>query len=175
MDKIAIIGSLNLNHKAFIAYIYDLSSKDFDYSIGEKWTAGQQMQHIVLSLSSLSKVFQMPKEMLEAKFGRLERPSKSYDEIVAIYLSFLSQGYKAPPHYLPAVISYKSKSELISNLSQVVEDLCIKINSFNEEELDSFCIHHPSLGKVSLREMLYHAIYHVAHHQELTKKNLNEI
>lgn len=47
-----------------------------------------------------------------------------------------------------------------------------KVDIFEEEDLETLLIPHPMLGKITLKEMLYNAAYHVQHHQNQTIKNL---
>lgn len=52
--------------------------------------------------------------------------------------------------------------------------LCASLDSFTEKELDQYVLPHPLLGKLTLREMMFFTIYHVQHHEVLTKKNLEQ-
>ena len=57
-------------------------------------------------------------------------------------------------------------------MSILIDKLISEIDVFTENELDTLSIPHPLLGSISLREMLYNAIYHVEHHQKIIKTNL---
>ena len=42
-----------------------------------------------------------------------------------------------------------------------------------EEELDTYLIPHPLIGKMTLRELLFFTVYHIGHHLK-TIKNINK-
>ncbi len=52
-----------------------------------------------------------------------------------------------------------------------MQTLCSKLEKFDEIERDTYILPHPLLGKLTIREMLYFTIYHVAHHKELVMKS----
>jgi len=54
MDKREIQQHLRNNHFRFIKQITDLPDSDFLYSNNGKWTAGQQLDHIVKSVRKVS-------------------------------------------------------------------------------------------------------------------------
>ena len=91
------------------------------------------------------------------------------------YKEKLKEGGKAPERYVPPAVSPDQRGLLSETLIKLTNKLYSKINSFTEQELDSLRIPHPLLGKLTLREMLYNAIYHVEHHQEQAKRNIKEL
>ena len=46
MDKQTIMNQLNENHDSFISYLETLTVEEFLNSKNDKWTAGQQLEHI---------------------------------------------------------------------------------------------------------------------------------
>ena len=172
MNKKEIINQLNINYNEFIDYINELSQDDFDYRFEGKWSAGNQLEHIVMCIAPLVQIFGMPKSLIEQNFGKIERPNKSYQELLEEYLQKLSEGCKAPTQYVPKNEKSTQRDQLIESLKSLVGNLNSKIDKFEDVELESLIIPHPLLGKVSLKEMLYNAIYHVKHHQNQAIKNL---
>jgi hypothetical protein len=67
---------------------------------------------------------------------------------------------------LPETVSPEQRAALCITLAALVQELCLRLGNFTEEDLDSYCLPHPLLGNLTMREMLYNAIYHVQHHQE---------
>lgn len=175
MNKTELKESLEKRYSTFANYINGLSKDEFLFAYQSKWTAGQQLKHIVLCVNPLVKVFGMPNTMIEQNFGTTVAPGRTYDQLLADYLEKLDQSGKAPNPYLPEIVSENEKSELLNRLPKLMEKLNTEIDIFTEEELDILCIPHPLLGNISLREMLYNAIYHVEHHQKLTENNLEEM
>ncbi|WP_264520685.1 DinB family protein [Flavobacterium sp. N1994] len=172
MEKEAIISKINSNHNSFIDYISHLTEEEFEYCYADKWTAGQQLEHIYLSVKPLNQALVLPKFLLKFLFGKANRPSKTYEELVKRYQDKLQAGGRATSRFVPKVIPISQKMELIENLNLMIPKLTSKITRFTETDLDVIILPHPLLGKITLREMLYFTAYHVEHHQELTKRNL---
>lgn len=172
MDKQKIIELLKENYKSFTNYLNDLKETDFNYRFEDKWTAGQQLDHIILCVNPLILVFSMDKSMIEQNFGTSNKRHRNYDTLQSDYLVRIKKGGKAPGQYLPVKISFTQKDILCEKLLNMITVLCSKINDFKEEDLDALCIPHPLLGLLTMREMLYNVIYHVEHHQRQAKRNL---
>jgi len=69
MDKAAIIGELNNKYTAFSDYVARMPEHDFMFSLnGEKWTAGQQAEHLCKSVEPLNKGLSAPEFALKAMF-----------------------------------------------------------------------------------------------------------
>ncbi len=174
MTKQQINNELSERHKAFTSYIQMLNENDFTFSKGNKWTAGQQLDHIFRSVSPLVQVFMLPKFVPGLLFGKANRSSKSYDELVSRYKEKLAKGGIATGAFVPPSISYDKKEKLCKQVNSKVEKLCKQVNSFSEQQLDEYILPHPLLGKLTVREMLYFTMHHVDQHLEITKKNLEK-
>jgi hypothetical protein len=48
MNKQTIINLITENYDSFINYVNSLTAEEFTFAFQQKWTAGQQMQHLVL-------------------------------------------------------------------------------------------------------------------------------
>ena len=177
MDKQAIIEQLVKRHDAFIQKIASLSDEDFLRNPAEKWNAGQQLDHIIKSVARTDMAFGLPLFVLEGKFGFAERPSKSYQDLVNWYLQVLEEnkGYVLPEAFAPEEIAEGHKQKNLERLHKLVEKLCYRIENFSEEELNTYMIPHPVMGKLTLLEMLYFTIYHVQHHDRQILTNLELI
>ena len=175
MNKQTIIDALTVNYHSFIDYINGLTVEECSFNYQGKWTAGQQLNHIVLCIKPLVQVFSMDKPAIAQTFGVADRPGITYDALLTNYKEKIKEGGKAPERFVPATVSPNQRELLSETLKKLTIELCSKIDSFTEQELDSLCIPHPLLGKLTLREMLYNAIYHVEHHQEQAKRNLIEL
>jgi len=100
-------------------------------------------------------------------FGKTNRPSKTYDEVVTKYKTKLAAGGKASGPFIPPTIKFEKKDELIKKYDQQKQKLISKIEKQSETDLDKYILPHPLLGKVTLREMLYFTIHHNEHHLNL--------
>lgn len=158
MNKQAITTSLNQHYKAFTEYINGLPEGDYTKSYQQKWTAGQQLEHIVICVKPLVQVFSMAPAAIAANFGTTDRAGRSYATLLHDYQEKLNAGGKAPARFLPDASNAPPKNALIKELESLVSTLCSRIENFTEEELDTLCLPHPLLGNISIREMLYNAI-----------------
>ena len=172
MDKSEITNKLQTNHHSFIEYMVQLPDEDFLNDRNNKWTAGQQLEHIYISVKAVRQALSLPKFLAKIIWGFSNRPGKNYKDLVQKYLSKLENGGKSSRRYIPKIVRVEEKIKLKSALSKEVNLLCSKVDRFSEEELDMYILPHPLLGKLTNREMLYFTIYHVQHHEELIRKNL---
>ena len=172
MNKNEIEIGLRQKHLLFIKYIDSLNENDFVETANQKWSAGQQMDHIYRAIKPLVQALQLPHFILKLLFGKANRNSKTYEELVNKYLLKLETGGRATGRFVPKEIQFHQKKILIQQLQKTVEKLIGHVNKLSETELDHFIMPHPLLGKITLREMMYFTIYHVAHHEEITKRNL---
>lgn len=172
MDIESITRKLQESHSIFISYLSGLTKEEFLSSKNEKWTAGQQLQHIYLSVKPVRQIMALPLFIPELIWGQANRPSKSYEDLVKKYLLKLGGGVRARGRFAPKSVSIEKGERLKIDLKNEVNRLVARLDKLSEEELDKFIIPHPLLGKLTMREMLYFTIHHVEHHQQLTKRNL---
>ncbi|MEO7529762.1 MAG: DinB family protein [Sediminibacterium sp.] len=174
MNTPELAALLKKNHTLFINQIEALSDEDLCFAPDGKWSAVQQLDHIVRSISPVNMAMGLPKFILKWKFGVANRPSKTFEALVEKYKIKLSEGGRASGRFIPPPITAKRKSILIRRVNQLVKNLVHKTENHSEEGLDKFILPHPLLGKLTLREMLYFTAYHVEHHSELVKKGLHK-
>lgn len=175
MVQAEIFSELQVKHTSFIDYVNSLDETSFNFSHNEKWTAGQQLAHIDLSLKPLAKVLFFPKFILKRKFGRANRESKSYQALKEKYVMKLQGGGTANTAFRPEAIKVDQRKKIIEDIERSLERIYRRAGRYSEADLDFYILPHPLLGKLTIREMLYFTIYHVQHHEEITKRNLTEI
>jgi hypothetical protein len=163
---------LKESHVHFIGTVNRVADADFTKSVNQKWTAGQQLDHIIKSITPVNMAFALPAFALKISFGKANRPSRTYDQLVEKYQGKLSAGGRAPGRFVPAFISVSQRAPLISKLEKLVGSLSARIEGFTEEQLDLLILPHPLLGKLTLREMIYFTIYHAGHHEKQVIDNL---
>jgi hypothetical protein len=151
MNKDEIIKNLLENYQAFANCINELSDADFEFSANEKWTAGQQLDHLCRSVNPLLQAFMMPKVVLGTMFGKADKQSMSYDVLVAKYQGLLANGGKASGKFIPETIGVNQKEMLRNNLLKAIESLTKKVAKFSENDLDKYLLPHPLIGKLTLR------------------------
>lgn len=173
MKREEVIGKLQENHQAFIEYINALTEEEFLVSQQSKWNAGQQLNHIYLSVRPVNLALLLPKFILRLLFGK-PRKKRNYEELVKAYQNVLKNGGKAGTPYIPKSVGIHQKQKLINDLTKLIASLTEKINQLSEEDLDNHALPHPLISKTSIREMLYFTIYHVKHHHEQLVENLKK-
>ena len=100
MNKQDLIFNLQDSHREFIDYLSGLDDRAFMHSFqNEKWTAGQQADHIYRSLMPVHLILKFPKWTIKQLLGSANRPSKSYDELVAKYYYKLENITGTPPKF----------------------------------------------------------------------------
>ncbi|WP_394750811.1 DinB family protein [Spongiimicrobium salis] len=171
MTKKDLQIQLHQCHKQFAGYLNALSPEEFSRVAHGKWTAGQQLDHIVKSVVPLAQVLPN-KGFIQEKFGALERPGLNFEALVKTYKKALEGGGKATGKFVPEAITITQRDERNTTLLEAINTIVHVLQQYSEAELDALTIPHPLLGKLSIREMLYFSIYHVGHHQEHLQKNL---
>lgn len=166
MKKEEIIRLIDQHHKDFIDFIKKLRPEDLEYHTNDKWSAKQQLQHIILCVSPLIRVFGMDEKLIEQTFGSVSRPNQSYDELKEEYIDKLQRGGKAPKIYVPVNNTENQLEMLMQSLTALVRTLCVQIENFSESQLESLVVPHPILKNITLKEMLFNMIYHVQHHHK---------
>ncbi len=165
MTKPELKQALIFHHLNFLNLIEAIPDKDVHATIQGKWSASQQLEHILKSVAPVRVAFFLPAYLLKMFFGTSNRPTRSYEELVVKYQAKLSAGGKAPSWFVPSGQS-KEINRLAARLRNSIQSLVGRIDPFSEKELDQLLMPHPLLGKLTLREMLYFTIYHVQHHQK---------
>lgn len=172
MNRTQLAELLEQKHSVFINELRHLSDTDFTSSLSGKWSAGQQLEHIVRSAGPVNLVFSFPKFLVTLIFGKANRPSRTYEGLVEKYQSKLALGGKAPSQFIPKPVSVNQRDPLIKKLEHIVQSLTKRAEKYTEDQLDKLLIPHPLLGKLTFREMLYFTAYHVEHHHKQVVANL---
>ncbi|MBK9150019.1 MAG: DinB family protein [Saprospiraceae bacterium] len=173
MNPDEIINLLNSNYYNLNQFFDHKPADFFTFRPSvDKWTAGQHVVHLVQSEEALLKALAMPMFLLKWKFGKSNRPSRTFEEVVHRYNEKLrSAGNVVSPFSknMPEVNSQNLKSWL-DKLKSLNDKLNQKTKALHEKELDTVILPHPLMGKLILREMLMWNAYHTAHHLHILKE-----
>ncbi len=121
MNKESIKKELSDKHNSFIDYINSLSDNDFIYkSNTTKWSAGQQLQHIYLSVRPINIALLIPKFILNFLFGKPHQ-NRTYEELVVTYQKSLFNGGKAGSQFIPKKASIGKRKILIDDLTGLIK------------------------------------------------------
>ncbi|CAN5267716.1 hypothetical protein BH11BAC6_BH11BAC6_08470 [soil metagenome] len=112
MNKQEIISKLQQNHKAFTSLIMSLNEHDFLFTVNDKWSSGQQTEHIYRSIKPVKLAFTLPQFLLKMKFGKSNRPSRSYEDLFLKYKHKLAAGGRASARFIPAAVELDQKEKL---------------------------------------------------------------
>lgn len=172
MDKQQITERLRSGHSEFADFVATLTKEQFEFRNADKWTAGEQLEHIIRSAAPLATALELPRFIPQLIFGASSGSSRSYEEIVSIYRDALAAGGKASGRFLPEPIPFEKRSQLFETLDRTLDSLLKAVAKFDEPQLDSIRLPHPLIGKLTVREMMYFTIYHVGHHLNAVRANL---
>lgn len=172
MNKQDIAAKLVDNHQKFADFVAALDERDFLSTPAGKWTAGQQLEHIVRGVSPVRTALRLPRFVPRILFGKADHDTVDYEKLVENYRSKLAAGGKASGSFIPPEIGFDKREHLRGKLMKTVGALVKEIKGFSEAQLDELVLPHPILGKLTMREMLYFTIYHAEHHHQATLRNL---
>lgn len=176
MTKKEIISALKRSYQDFGVFLTSLSPDEYEYAPEGKWSAGQQAIHLIKSTRPVAKGLGFPKFLIKYKFGKANRESRTFEQLVERYKQKLvANTGPAPRAYVPQRTTHSEIQKLLKTQEQVIEKLVKQLNKWTEEQLDEFIFPHPLLGKVTIREMLYFTIYHPDHHHNIIKLYLKGV
>ena len=164
--KDEIVSSLKVGIEEVHAAFDELSIQQSFKKDGERWSAAENLQHLILSVVPLAKGLEMPKLPLRMMFGKTTSGSRSFKDIIDVYNNLLEKGGVATDRYVPDEIdaTEESKANLMKNWQRAGNRLLSAIEAWPEDEMDVYRLPHPLIGKMTVREMLFFTIYHNAFH-----------
>ena len=156
----------------FSELVSSLSPEVFVQNTGGKWSAGQDLHHLVKTLGVIFTGFRLPMWLARLVFSRADRPSKTYAEFGERYRIKMKVAHKAPSFVLPKPVSAEKREKLLRDLATVTDGFCARLSVLHESDLDKIAAPHPLFGKVTLREMVMSAWLHTDHHTNMLKRKL---
>lgn len=163
MQQPEIQQLLDKSFNDFSEFIGGLSDHRFIVSPEGKWSAGQQLDHLIRSAKPVNKALGMPRFFLRW-FGKPAAKSRSFEEIRDSYRHLLKNGAVSTRPYVPPVTEAEQRQSLLRQFDQQKTKMIGLVGQWSEPELDSYQLPHPLLGKLTTREVLYFTIYHNYHH-----------
>jgi DinB superfamily len=147
-------------------YCVSLGEEDFFHQPSGKWSPAQQVKHLIVSANMSRLAFSLPKFIVRMIAGKPNRPSRTYDELVAKYTWRLSQGGRASGRFVPKPIpATVGKEKLLKQLTKAMDRFTTAVSKHDKEPvLDQYLVPHPLLGKITLRELGFFTIHHTYHH-----------
>lgn len=176
MTKDEILPKLKVAGTAFASFCSGISDEQFFRQPAEKWSVAQNIKHLITSANMTRLAYRLPKFMVRLYSGKPNRPSRSYEELVAKYQFKLQQGGRASGKFnTKPVPAAQGKENILHNFNTAMSKLAAAIDRhWTDEELDQYLAPHPLLGKLTLRELAYFTIYHTEHHLAIIIHRLKE-
>lgn len=171
-----IIQQLGEAGRLFAVECSSMSDEIFFRQPAEKWSIVQNLTHLVTSANMTRLAYRLPKWVVRAYTGKPNRPSLTYDELVARYKLKLQQGGKASGRFVAQPVSKKeARQHFINSFSRAMEKLSRSMqNNWEDDQLDNYLAPHPLLGKLTLRELGYFTVYHTYHHLAIIRERAAE-
>ncbi len=153
---------------AFTGFCSPLPDEQFFFQPPGKWSAAQQVRHLITSARNTRLAYLLPKFIVRLYTGKPNRPSRTYDELVAKYRDKLEKGGKASGAFIPPPVPAEyGKQKLLEEFTRSMKKLSGSLEKkWKDAQLDLYLAPHPLLGKITLRELGYFTIHHTEHHRE---------
>ena len=168
MNKQEIQAKLLLQKERILEILKNSDEATFHQPKGEKWSQAAHIEHLINSIKPLNLLFSLPKILMTWKWGKPNRSSRTYDELVKRYLEKLAaRPFQGNNPFGPKKDKNYTKDHLINLFSSNYEKLERKIEKkWTDKQLEKYLIPHPLLGKLTVREMLMFTVYHTQHHEK---------
>jgi len=173
MHKEDIILALEEKHQILLNWLINQEKDKWELGPKDKWTTGQQALHLLQSIAALNNAMSYPKFILKYKFGKANREVRDFETVVKRYherLKEVSGGTFGPSRNMK-IPKLKDKSYLLDRLQTENKKLQYKTKKWTDEQLDSYILPHPLMGKMPVRELIMWTTYHIEHHTKSLMKD----
>jgi len=166
-DKKFIIDLLNTHSNALVRFVDHQTQESFAKTMNGKWSVGQNLDHLIRSMSPVNQALLLPSFVLSLAYGKPNRSPRSYHVLVERYHQKLSAGGTAPGPFIPPIVTRQEKERIVADFKNQKDKMIKRLKSWSEKQLDQYLLPHPLLGKITVREMLFFSAYHIQHHTKL--------
>ena len=167
-----IIASLESVHRQATAIWLRFPPRNFysGPSVGG-WSPAQNIEHLIKSAGPVALALRLPRITLRLLFGTARAKSRSFAQVRQAYRTVLNEGAQAGrfgprDDHTPDNFTVE-RQRLLAKWEKVLPRLSGAIRGWDEASLDRYRLPHPLLGKLTVREMLYFTLFHLAHHAEI--------
>ena len=171
MKKNEIIDILEKKHQELFDLVLKKPNDYWMYAPDGKWTVGQHVLHLAQSLELLNKALSYPKFILKYKFGKANRPTRSYDEVAKRYKDKLAANQERAKEFNIKLRrpTLNEKTAIIARVKIQNKKLQAITNKWKDKQLDTVLIPHPLMGRMISREIIMWTAYHTEHHTAILK------
>ncbi len=154
------------------AFVQNLPEAACNARPSEKWSIGEEAEHLITASMGSSALFSSPDERLIPS----DHASRDDDALMAEYQEKLplagsigrAIGSKAPTDFAP--------NDLQNRFLTAAQLLNASLENWDEQKSDAWMVwKHPLLGKMTGREMAAFTVHHTQHHLNSMKKKLENI
>jgi hypothetical protein len=158
-------------YQAFLALADSLTDNQFFAPLdSNRWSVAENLQHLYLSTRPVARLLAGPHEVLQ-QFGKPTHLPRSFEELSADYKQILEQAnVKAPTSFSPRSEDVTDREIVTKQFEGAHQGVVEALATWTEEELDAYCIPHPALGLLTVREMVYFTALHSDHHLTLVRE-----
>lgn len=176
LDRFQIVHNTEATFKELTSYCSNVEETIFFKRIDNKWSIAENIKHLTISTKMTNLALRVPKFVLRLLYGKPNRPSRSYEELVSKYNSKLEAGAVSTGKYVPKEKDInKSKDEMLNDWNALSTKYLSLIKYYWEEDkLDRYIVPHPLLGKITIRELTYFTIHHTKHHLKTIRQRNRE-
>ena len=129
------------------------------------WSVAENFSHMARVSRSMSLIFRMPGKLVSPFLGRAkDRPP--LEKIKEDYLAGLRKGFSSGP-FAPAreeSADDARKMAILDEWRYSYQKLEKSLQSYTDEQMRQNQFYHPMLGRITLMETAYIALYHSIHH-----------
>jgi len=171
-DLPSIIDALASVEREVGDFFGSLEADEFVLRVGDAWSAAQHLDHLNIATSAAARAYTVSPWLLQLRFGRALRPSRSYDALTEEYRARIARGGRASGRFVPQRDDASTsdpivrRTVLLSRWYRVNQRLQSGIRGWKEVSLDRARVPHPLLGRITARELAYR------HHIMAAKRRL---
>ena len=173
MHKDQIADLICKNNDELISWLENHDNEKWQSGPEGKWKTGEQALHLLQSVKPLNTALSLPRFIVRSRFGKTNRPIRSYEEVVQRYKERLAENpgviYGPSKKMKPPKLS--DKYYIINRLQMEHKKLEYKTRKISDKNLNELVLPHPLMGKLPVREMLMWSAYHIKHHTDQLKQN----
>lgn len=166
--KAEILSALQDSSQRMQVWFSAIPASEYFVRSGEVWSASDNVDHVIKAIEPIILAMKLPRLALQARFGKVQHVSRSYDEICRVYQAEIAKGAKASGRFLPDETNVRADSQLketqLQRASKVVTNLIAACEKWDEDALDQCQLPHPLIGNLTMREMLFFTIHHNLRH-----------
>jgi len=156
LNKDQLIHELEKSFQGIIDWVNSQPESQFNEELVlGKWPVSGHLYHLIKSTKAVSQGMKIPKMGLQTMFGKNNRPERTYQELLEMYRSnIVDKNIKVPNKYEAEPGRIFEKPKLIQRFKEELNDLIEPLSKWKEEDLSTYVMPHPVMGKLTIREFI---------------------